>query len=95
MTPEGILAIAKEAGYELTDKQLGDSLTHPPGERKLLALAKKEGYKLSEADLEAVSGGSYWTDDEWLTGDVRNGIERSQVVSDYAEGKLDARDLDW
>lgn len=28
---------------------------------ELLALAKHEGYKLSEAELEAVSGGGYWS----------------------------------
>ena len=29
---------------------------------EVLALAKEEGYELSQAELEAVSGGSSWSD---------------------------------
>lgn len=62
---------------------------------ELLALAKREGYKLSEAELEAVSGGAWLPSEFREYGDTRNGIDRSKVRADFAEGKIDARDLDW
>ena len=48
-SPEEILAIAKEAGYE-------QSAQSP---EEILAIAKEAGYELSAEQLEAIAGGKW------------------------------------
>lgn len=65
---------------------------------ELLALAKSQGYKLSDAEMEAVSGGSGWagcssatcyTNKNVQRGDSREGIDPAQVHADFASGAID------
>ena len=71
---------------------------------ELIELAKREGYKLSEQDLEAVSGGSAWTDSGCSNyhdpcknhnyGDTRPNIDSAQAHADFVNGVVDGGELD-
>ena len=71
---------------------------------ELIELAKREGYKLSEQDLEAVSGGSAWTDSGCGSyhdpcknhnyGDTRPNIDSAQAHADFVNGAVDGGELD-
>ena len=66
---------------------------------ELLALAKSEGYKLSETELEAVSGGSKWTEcrckshKNW-PGDAREDIDPELAHADFVNGVVDGGEVD-
>lgn len=67
---------------------------------ELMALAKSEGYKLSDADIEAISGGSDWTSSggscdryQWH-GDSRQSIDPALAPADFVNGVVDGGELD-
>ncbi|MBQ9004184.1 MAG: Nif11 family protein [Eggerthellaceae bacterium] len=63
---------------------------------ELLALAKSEGYKLSDAEIEAVSGGSGWAGcssatcytNKYLRGDSRQGVDPARAHADFVSGAI-------
>ena len=68
---------------------------------ELLALAKSEGYKLSDADIEAISGGSDWKasssgscDTYQWRGDSRQSIDPALAPADFVNGVVDGGELD-
>ena len=67
---------------------------------ELLALAKREGYKLSDAEMEAVAGGTSWTSpncsshDSPYDGDTRTDIDPAQVRAEFLNGAVDGGELD-
>lgn len=71
---------------------------------ELIALAKSEGYKLSDQDLEAISGGSAWTETGCKNyrdpcknhsyGDTRANIDPAQAHAEFVNGVVDGGELD-
>ena len=65
---------------------------------ELLELAKEEGIQLPDVDLDSITGGwdgsPYICQDLKPLGDERQDIDRSLVDAGFANGRIDARDLD-
>ena len=49
---------------DLKNPELQEKLMGASTPEKLLAIAKEEGFELSDAELDGVSGGEFWCDEQ-------------------------------